>query len=188
MAVTLSNLSNPVLQAIETWGSDQNHTLGYETLDRSTGKRYRYVKYGLAASGLGIARNGTVVGAGITSADITYTALNVSADATLCQSVPIGVTRGEATTTNCYGFIEICDRSLPTTVIVTSGAIVAGGMMQWTEDGYLLAVTGGTIASTTAAASVIAFAVDSHIASYAQGSTSLINSTTAGVPITVVWR
>ena len=188
MAVDTANLSKPVLQAIETWGTDQNHSLGYETQDRTTGKRYRYVKYGLAAGGLGVCYAGTPVGAPITSADITYTANNVSADASLCASVPIGVSRGSATTTNCYGFIELCDRSLPTTVIVTSGAVVAGDMLKWSADGMLLVEVGASTTTTQVAASIVAFAVDSHIASYAQGSVTLIDSTTAGTPVHVVWR
>ncbi len=42
MTVNTNDLTNPVLQAVETWTTAQNHDLGYETQDRSSGKRYQY--------------------------------------------------------------------------------------------------------------------------------------------------
>lgn len=187
MAVKTHDLTNPVLQAIETWTSVQHHMLGYETQEQSSGKRFRYCRNGLDAAALGVQYAGTPVGAVITDANATYTAHNISADATLCQSVPLGVSRGTATTANCYGFIELADRSLPTTVIVTSGAVVAGDMLYWAADGHFLVETGSDVTCTMLGASIVAFAVDSHRASYSRGSV-LIDSTTAGTPIMVVWR
>ena len=187
MPVPQHNLDPMVMQAIESWTSVQNHDLGYETQDMTTGKRYRYVKLGAAASSTGVCTSGTPVGQYIADANATYTAHYVSADASLAQSGVLGVVRGLATSTNCYGWIEVADSTLPTTCNVSWVAALAGALLQWGGDGYLEPVDGADIASTSAAASVVAFAVDSHLGSYSRNSV-LLTTAVSITPIFVNWR
>ncbi|HUU82292.1 MAG TPA: hypothetical protein VM243_02200 [Phycisphaerae bacterium] len=187
MAVKTEDLTRPVLQAIESWTSVQNHELGYETTELSTGRRFQYKRLGAAVTGPGVCTAGTPVGGYIASANATHTAHYVSADASLAQCVPVGVVHGLATAANCYGFVEMADLGLITTANVTLAGVLAGDLLQWASDGFLSVLDGASAASTTLGASVVAFAVDSHLASYSRGSVLLttVNSVT---PIAVHWR
>jgi len=186
MAVNTQNASRYIRQAVETWSSVQNHDLGFEFIDRSTGKKYRYVKLAAAVTSTGVVSDGTPLGAYIANANATHTLNNVSADASLAQSVPTGVARGLATATNCYGFMEVIDQSLETTVNVTWDAIIAGSLLNWDGDGYLNSVDPATLNTTGIAASIVAIAVDSHRISYSRNSV-LLTTAQSVTPVFVRW-
>ena len=187
MAVATHNLSNTVLQAIEAWTSVQNHRLGYEVQDMSTGKRYMYKRLYAAVTSTGVCSSGTPIGNYIADDDATHTAHYISADQTLAQGAPIGVVRGPATSTNCYGWVEMADPSLPTTVNGSWVAVLAGALMYWAGDGFLETVDGASATTTAAAASICAFAVDSHRTSYSRGSV-LLTTAVSVTPVYIQWR
>lgn len=187
MAVDTHNLQPMVLQAIESWTSTQNHALGRETVDLSTGKRYMYKYLAAAVTSTGVCSSGTPVGNYIADANATHTAHHISADQSLAQGVPIGVVRGSATSTNCYGWVEMADPSLPTTVNGSWVAVLAGALMYWGDDGFLETIDGAAAGTTAAAASICAFAVDSHRTSYSRDSV-LLTTAVSVTPVYVQWR
>ncbi len=187
MAVATHNLTAPVLQDIETWTSVQNHDLGYETQDRSTGKRYRYVQHEPGSASITV-KSGVPAGAyagdgganGVTEANV------VTPDASKAlETKPIGVYRGSATSANVYGFIELLEPSLPTTVLSShDNGIVQGDVLVWKNDGFLDSVNaGGAVSSKQLVASVCAIALDSHAADKDQSGDAVTEPT----PITVQW-
>jgi len=143
MAVSQENLKEPVLQAIETWTTAQHHMLGYMTQDMSTGKRYRYVQHDDGGAGGGSASPGQCAGAyaGAGSANGVTSVNVVTSDASQATYRVLGVYRGSPTDGQ-YGFIELKDVSLPTTVLVDCSDVpVQGTYMQWNADSELDSIT-----------------------------------------------
>ncbi len=185
MVVATNELTNIVLQNIETWSSAQNHELGYETLDQSTGKRYRYSQH---TAGAFTVASGVPAGPYVNGANAVYTANFVTDDASAATTGRgiVGVYRGAATSANKFGFIEIAEKNLPTTVLASFNAVAQGNLLEWDADGYLNSVGGETPVSTEIVVSIVAVALDSHIASSSGVGTTpaLIGTNTA---ITVRW-
>lgn len=182
MPVNAINLSNPVLQDIETWTSVLNHTLGYKTVDRSTGKTYRYTQF---TAGAATVESGMPAGAYVADADTAYSPNNVTEDASKALYVPIGIFRGSATSANIYGFIEELDISLPTTVLTSMDQrITQGEFLSWEGDGWLTSFLPEGIDSTEMMVSILAVALDSHLASKDQAGSTLTSTMTA---VTVRW-
>lgn len=183
MAVDTMNLTNPVLQAIETWMPEKHHSLGYETVDRTTGRKYRYSEY---TAGAATVRSGMPGGAYVVGTDALYTANNVTDDASLALGLPTCVFRGSATNASCYGFVEVIDMSLPTTVLTSyDNSIGQDDELTWDIDGCLDTSEPSAGKGTTEALvrSFIAVAMDSHLASKDQAGSTIATIT----PITVRW-
>lgn len=185
MTVTLGNLDVPVLQNIEDWSSAKNHSLGYITMDVTTGKHYRYVFH---TAGAFTVASGVPAGPYVASANAVYTDNNVTDDASVATGARgiVGVYRGAATTASPYGFIEVARKDHPTTVLASFPAIAQGNLLEWDADGYLNSVGGETPVSTEIVVSIVAVALDSHIASSSGVGTTpaLIGTNTA---ISVRW-
>lgn len=182
MAVATHNLTNPVLQAIESWSSVQNHKLGYETKDRSTGKAYRYVQYNAGSVTTTIPmQSGVTVGPYVASANGTYSENIVTDDASLAFR-PTGVIRSSAcSSVNVYGFIEVIEANLPTTILTSVDQAVAqqNGAV-WADRHF----TTAAINTTSFGVTVVAEILDSHAASKDQAGSTL---STAVTPVAAVF-
>lgn len=184
MAVNTHDLTNPVLQAIESWTSVQNHDLGYGTSDQSTGHDYRYVKLAdtafLPAAGQPVGWNGANSGA-----EGTLTLNEISGDAdkiAQCGPAVAGICRGTTSSTNIYGFIEERKAGQCTTVLSSYvSAIAVADPIVWTSDGYLNSEAGAAMDSDDKL--LCAYAIDSHGSSKDQADASVTTIT----PLGIVW-
>ncbi|MDD4890464.1 MAG: hypothetical protein PHU85_11100 [Phycisphaerae bacterium] len=175
MAVNTRNLTRPVLQAIETWSSTQNHDLGYETQDQTSGKRYRYSKYNAGSTGL-TPIAGAIGGPYVSGTDTTHTANNVTTDSSLSSLYrPTCVFRGTATSANCYGFVEVLEKGMATTALTSADQAVAqGDGISWSADWTTTAVL-----DSRAVVTCFGRVLDSHLASKDQAGSTLTATVTA---------
>ena len=163
MTVNTNDLTNPVLQAVETWTTAQNHDLGYETQDRSSGKRYQYRLHDDGGASASTAAAGVPCGAyaGAGSANGTTAANTVTPDASQALEQPTGVYRG-APTDGQYGFVELLEKNMVTTVKVDCSDVpIQGTLLRWDTDGELDSITVDSI--TDEADSAIAICLESAV-------------------------
>ncbi len=187
MVVPTGNLSEPVLQDIHVWSSAQNHTLGYETIDRSSGKKFRYSCYnsGGAATTMPM-QSGVPVGPYVEDANSTWTQNWVTDDASLSLvRTPYGIIRGSnCSSTNIYGFIEVVQYGFPTSALTSvDNSVAQANGVQWGSDGWLDTLALNTLGAITACGEVLT----SHLASSSQlGSTIASATSDNGFPGTHV--
>ena len=184
MTVQTNDLWPIALQAIETWSSAQMHDLGYETFERGSGKLFRYVKYNAGSVTTTISmRSGIPVGPYVASADGTWTANNVTDDASLGY-YPIGIIRSSTcSSANCYGFIEVLRRDQATTVLSSvDQAVAQGDGLAWADRHFTTAVLDSRSWGNTCPGK----ALDSHVASKDQAGSTLA-ATVLVTPLTAIF-
>lgn len=187
MTVDTHDLTNPVMQDIHIWTSAQHHLLGYDTMDRSSGKTFRYSCYnsGSAATTMPM-QSGVPVGPYVADANSTWTQNWVTDDASLSLSgTPYGIVRGSnCSATNIYGFVEVVQYGFPTSVLTSADNKVAQGeAVKWAGDGWLDTLALNSLGCITLCGEVLT----SHLASSSQlGSTIATGSASGCYPGTHV--
>ena len=137
MAVNPTKLDRYTRQAIETWSSTQNHTKGFRVTDTSTGKTYRYVQLKSTTT----TQSGTPLGQYNLAGASSVAFNDVTGDVTDSTCLyPLGIARGAGTDTNCYGWMEEKQTTMPTTVNI-KGTIAVGNILCWAADTYLISTT-----------------------------------------------